>query len=187
MYIILSGKVKVSKNTEDEKERILAIHKSGEFFGEMSLLDGQTEPATVIAKEDCTLMIISKTDFDKLLTNPDFAKQLLMILCQRLRSSWSQMGWLAMVNAAEKTKSALRYLTFHHGFQEGEFIRLKIKLTHAEFGEVAGMSRETVSREFQKLKDEDNLKIEEGHLFIKKSWLEYYPPTMASVSKEEFD
>ena len=37
MYVILLGKVKVIRTTEDGKEIILAIHKSGSFFGEMSL------------------------------------------------------------------------------------------------------------------------------------------------------
>ena len=48
MYVIMLGKVKVIKTTEEGKEIILAIHKSGSFFGEMSLIDGKTAPASVI-------------------------------------------------------------------------------------------------------------------------------------------
>src|SRR5512143_1318277 len=53
MYIVLSGKVKVTKTNRSGKESILAIHQMGDFFGEMSLLDGKTAPATVSAMEDC--------------------------------------------------------------------------------------------------------------------------------------
>jgi CRP/FNR family transcriptional regulator len=49
MYIVLAGKVKVTKTTPAGKETILAIHQSGDFFGEMALLDGKTAPATVSA------------------------------------------------------------------------------------------------------------------------------------------
>src|SRR5512135_3727310 len=52
MYIVLFGKVTVVKTTEDGKEIILAAHQSGEFFGEMSLIDGMTSPATVMATEN---------------------------------------------------------------------------------------------------------------------------------------
>ena len=45
MYIIFEGEVKVIKTTEEGKEIILAMHSSGDFFGEISLLDGKTIPA----------------------------------------------------------------------------------------------------------------------------------------------
>jgi CRP/FNR family transcriptional regulator len=67
MYIILSGKVKVVHSGMDGKEHIVAIHKKGDFFGEMALLDGKTSPATVVALEDTLIAIISKTDFEKYL------------------------------------------------------------------------------------------------------------------------
>ena len=63
MYFIYSGKVKAVQISEDGREQILAIHKKGESFGEMSLLDGKTSPATVIAMEDADVGLISKNDF----------------------------------------------------------------------------------------------------------------------------
>ena len=63
MYIVLSGKVKAVQRTEDGKEILLAIHQAGEFFGEMSFIDGKTSPATIIAAEDCLINIISKDEF----------------------------------------------------------------------------------------------------------------------------
>jgi len=63
MYIILFGSVKVVQMTEDGREILLAIHRSGEFFGEISLIDKETLPATVIAIEDSSIAIISGRDF----------------------------------------------------------------------------------------------------------------------------
>lgn len=51
MYIVLFGKVIAIQTTEDGKEIMLAAHQSGEFFGEMSLIDGKTSPATVLARK----------------------------------------------------------------------------------------------------------------------------------------
>ncbi|HKZ57656.1 MAG TPA: cyclic nucleotide-binding domain-containing protein, partial [Thermodesulfovibrionales bacterium] len=67
MYIILNGKTKVIQTTEDGKEILLAMHHSGEFFGEMSLLDGKTSPATVVAMEDSSVAIISRQEFYSLI------------------------------------------------------------------------------------------------------------------------
>ena len=49
MYIILDGEVKIIQSTEDGREIILAMHRSGDFFGELSLIDGRTSPASVVA------------------------------------------------------------------------------------------------------------------------------------------
>ncbi|WP_333655993.1 Crp/Fnr family transcriptional regulator [Dissulfurispira sp.] len=49
----------------DGKEHILAVHKTGDFFGEMALLDGKTAPATVIAMEDTDILIMSRKDFEE--------------------------------------------------------------------------------------------------------------------------
>ena len=47
MYIVQEGRVKVSRLLPNGKEMILAFHETGEYFGEMSLIDGGTSPATV--------------------------------------------------------------------------------------------------------------------------------------------
>ncbi|MBP1709733.1 MAG: transcriptional regulator, Crp/Fnr family, partial [Deltaproteobacteria bacterium] len=70
MYIIFSGEVKVVHISENGDEHILAIHKAGDYFGEMALLDGKTEPATVIAMTDETWIgFIARTDFDQYILN----------------------------------------------------------------------------------------------------------------------
>jgi CRP/FNR family cyclic AMP-dependent transcriptional regulator len=166
MYIILEGKVKVIKNGDNGKGQIMSIHKAGDFFGEMSMIDSMTEPATVIAKEDCTLIIISKSNFKKLLHYKGFSEQLLEIFCKRLRSAWERMEWLTLVNASDKVKLMLKFLAENHGDRENGHIKIKIRLTHEELGELAGISRETVSRELNKLKKEGALSANNGHIFI---------------------
>ena len=89
MYIVSAGKVKVIQTSEDGKEHILAIHRKGEFFGEMALLDGKTAPATVIAMEDSVIQLIARESFEKfLLKDEKVMNQLVSMLCQRLRESW---------------------------------------------------------------------------------------------------
>src|SRR5512147_227236 len=57
MYILLDGDAKVTQLTNDGKEIIMTVHHSGDFFGELSLIDGKTMPATVRATRDCVTAI----------------------------------------------------------------------------------------------------------------------------------
>ena len=63
-YLIMTGKVKVIVTHTDGKEIILNILKSGDFFGEMAVFDNMPRSATVVAEEDCELLIISRENIE---------------------------------------------------------------------------------------------------------------------------
>jgi CRP/FNR family transcriptional regulator len=157
MYIILLGKVKVVRTTEDGKEIILAMHKSGSFFGEMSLIDGKTTPASVIATEDSLISIISKKDFFSIIFfQKKVIKNLLIILCSRLRKSWDTIQLLNFNNASQRTKMLFLMLSDEYGEKTPQGIVLNIKLTHQDISDMTGLTRETVTRvidKFQKNKE----------------------------------
>src|SRR5262245_26381676 len=103
MYIVMAGKVKVSKATASGKESILSIHQPGDFFGEMSLLDGKTTPATVSAMEDCKIISIGKADFHRvLMRNEKIVAQIIQVLCSRLRQVWNQIQTLSYSSAESR-------------------------------------------------------------------------------------
>ena len=147
MYIILFGKVKAVRMTEEGKEIILAVHQAGDFFGEMSLIDGKTTPASVIATEDSLVAIISKKDFYSiLLVQSKLTISLLKIFCNRLRKSWDTIQLLNFNNASQRTKMILIMLSDEYGKKSSDGITLNIKLTHQDIAEMTGMTRETVTR-----------------------------------------
>jgi CRP/FNR family cyclic AMP-dependent transcriptional regulator len=152
MYIILFGKVKAVRVTEDGKEIILAVHQAGEFFGEMSLIDGRTTPASVIATEDSLAAIVSKKDFYSILfAQSKVMMSLLKIFCTRLRKCWDTIQLLNFNNASQRTKMLLLMLSDEYGKKSAEGITLNIKLTHQDVAEMTGMTRETVTRILDKL------------------------------------
>jgi len=63
-YIIRSGKVRVFVRHDNGTERDLAIRGTGECFGEVSLLTGESRTATVEALEETKLIVFSKELFD---------------------------------------------------------------------------------------------------------------------------
>ena len=76
------------------------------------------------------------------------------------------MEWLTLVNASDKVKMVLKFLADNHGQRENGHVKIKLRLTHEELGELAGMSRETISRELRKLKREGTLLATNGHIAI---------------------
>jgi CRP/FNR family transcriptional regulator len=151
MYIILLGKVKVVQTTEDGKEIILAMHEAQEFFGEISLLDGKTSPATVVALEESFIGFISRDNFFSLLGGQGkVLEKLLLILCSRLRESWQRIHMLNFNDAAHRVKMLLLTLSCDKGKKTPEGILLNMKLTHQEIADMAGLTRETVTRAIDK-------------------------------------
>jgi CRP/FNR family transcriptional regulator len=152
MYIILMGKVKVIKTTVDGKEIIMAMHKSGSFFGEMALIDGKTAPASVIATEDSLIALISKEDFLSIVFNQNkVTKNMMEILCSRLRKSWDTIQLLNFNNATQRTKMLFLMLVDEYGVKDKQGITLNIKLTHQDISDMTGLTRETVTRVIDKL------------------------------------
>ena len=160
MYIILSGKVKAVQITEDGKEILLAIHQAGEFFGEMSFIDGKTSPATIVAADDCVINIISRDEFySTIITHKKVLYNLLLILCSRLREAWEMIQLLNLKNASDRLKILFYTLSNKYGEKTSKGITLNIKLTHQEMADMSGMARETVTRVLDKWNKEGEISI----------------------------
>ena len=165
MYLILSGKVKAVRTTEDGKEIIVAIHQSGSFFGEMSLIDGKTTPASVIAKEDSSIATITKNDFFSIIfSQHKVTKNLLEILCLRLRKCLDTIQLLNFNNASQRTKMLFLMLSDEYGEKTSEGVLLNIKLTHQDISDMSGLTRETVTRVIDKLQKSKEITILKNRL-----------------------
>lgn len=153
MYIIVFGKVRVTQAADDGKEIILAFHESEESFGEISLIDGQSSPATVVAEDDSLIAIISKEDFFLLISDHNkIVHNLLQILCARLRVSWKQIQMLNLKDAEKRLKMLFLTFSYESGNKTQEGIVLDMHITHQSLADMTGLSRETVTRIINKWK-----------------------------------
>ena len=88
LYLILDGKVKISKVTKSGMETSLAVLEKGDFFGEMELIEDQERSARTTALEDTVVAGIANHDFDSLIkTNHIVTLNLLRAISKRLRST----------------------------------------------------------------------------------------------------
>jgi CRP/FNR family transcriptional regulator len=167
MYIVLAGKIKVTKSTEGGKENLLAIHQVGDFFGEMALLDGRTSPATVSAMEDCRIILIAAADFyNHLMRNEKVVQQIIQVLCARLRHSWGQLQRLTYGTAEARIGAGLMQLAKRHGVHDARGIIINLRITHQELAEMVGTARETVTRTLATLRKSGAIQLEHRRIVI---------------------
>lgn len=173
MYIVLVGSARVLQVTEDGKEIILAIHGTGDFFGEMSLIDGRTSPATVIATEDSLIALITRRDFFYLLTGQrKILNDFLQILCMRLRDSWKKIEILNYKNAKERLRTLLLLLAHNSEEKTPEGSIINLRLTHENIASMSGLSRETVTRILGKWQEQGEIVILQNRLIrLNKSFM----------------
>jgi signal transduction histidine kinase/CRP-like cAMP-binding protein len=92
LYLLITGKVKVTKLSDEGKELVLAERSSGDFFGEMSLLENAPRSARIMAVEDCEVGLIPKKDFTQMmLEEPRVALNILKTVSSRLRQTNDQI------------------------------------------------------------------------------------------------
>ena len=168
MYSVLSGEVKVFHTTEEGKESIVAFHGAGESFGEVSLIDQQAIPATVVALERSLVLIIGRDDFFEILrTQPKVMHKLLLLLTGRLRLAWNQVRMLHFKDASYRIMTSIKNLCMERGETVPEGVLLKLRLTHQNIADMTGLTRETVTRVIDKWKKTGLLSIDENrHMLV---------------------
>lgn len=167
MYSVLEGEVKVFYTSEEGKESIVAFHGKGESFGEVSLIDQLTIPATVAAVEKSVLLIIERKEFFKIIYDqPKVMNKLLCLLAGRLRSSWNQVRMLHFKDASFRVMLSIKELSAERGTPVQKGVQLNLKLTHQNLADMTGLTRETVTRVLDKLKKMDMLSIQENRCML---------------------
>jgi CRP/FNR family cyclic AMP-dependent transcriptional regulator len=167
MFIILDGRVKISRISDEGREVILSILSEGDFFGEMSILDGQNRSANVVTLEDSKILVIRREDFLKMLHDyPQIAINLLKELAQRLRRSDSQIKSLSLQNATGKVASTLLRIADDSGKIHKGQVEIPRLPPQQDLANMAGTSRETISRVLKALTKKGYLKKEGSRLII---------------------
>jgi CRP/FNR family transcriptional regulator, cyclic AMP receptor protein len=147
LYIILTGKIKLTKAAPDGRENLLSVHGPGEMFGELSLFDPipRTSSATAITQAELAgLAHDAMRSF--LATRPEVSIHLLQALAQRLRRINEVKADLVFTDVPGRVAKALLDLSDRFGVQTPEGMQVNHDLTQEELAQLVGASRETVNK-----------------------------------------
>ncbi len=163
LYILLTGRAKVTNTDEEGKEIILAWLESGEFFGEMGLIDGSPRSASVVAVEPCELLSLSKAEFQRCMRdNFQVAQRLMQILVRRLREADRKIESLALLDVYGRVARLLLDLS---EVKDGRRV-VKRKMSKQDMARMIGASREMVSKVMRDLELSGYIAVEDDHLVI---------------------
>lgn len=147
LFIIVEGKVKVTRTSSDGREVILNILNDSDIFGEMALLDGLTRSATVTALENSELFIIQRNQFLEFLKeHPEISISLMQELSKRLRTADMQIKSLSLKDAEGKVATVLVQLCSDMGKIKQGAVEIDKLPLQQDLANMAGTSRETISR-----------------------------------------
>lgn len=159
MYVIRDGQVSVSKLSKDGREMILDFLRPGDFFGEMSLLDGEPRSASVRTLCETRMFVLSEGALLRALRgSPELALALIRELSRRLREVDEQVGGLYFHDVGERTRRALLRVAQEQAPCPG--FRITPELTHQQIAEMVGIHRETATRTLKALTNEGWLRRE---------------------------
>jgi len=169
-FILSGGSVKITRMSDDGREVILAILGEGDFFGEMALLDGEGRSANVVALVDTEVLTLQRSDFLDILEQfPKIAIHLLKELTTRIRYSDQQIESLSLSGAEQRIAMVLLRLAEEMGQIKEGTVTIENIPFQQDIANMAGTSRETVSRVYKML-EEKNYIIREGKTLIIKEF-----------------
>ncbi|MBQ7081032.1 MAG: Crp/Fnr family transcriptional regulator [Fibrobacter sp.] len=152
LYLIATGSVQVYMTGIDGRETILSFLERGDFFGEMSLIDGEPRSASVRTVTDATLLVIHRESFLSLIRRtPEIAMALMSELCKRLRKANKQIGSLSTMSVSGRVAGTLLNLMEERGVRihtdNGSMVTvIHNRPTQQQLADMSGTTRETVSR-----------------------------------------
>jgi CRP/FNR family transcriptional regulator len=147
LYVVLEGKIKLTRTAPDGRENLLSVLGPSEMFGELSLFDPRPRTASAIAVTECRLAGLGHDDLRPWLTgHPEVAVQLLRALAQRLRKTNDVMADLVFTDVPGRVAKALLDLSARFGRPVEEGVLVAHDLTQEELAQLVGASRETVNK-----------------------------------------
>ena len=145
MYLLVSGRVKVSLASPDGKELALNYLEAPAHFGEMSLVDAEPRSADVIAVTEIELFSLDAKDLSSAIQlNPRLALSLIATLSRRLRHTIARLEDMAFHDATHRVMRVI--LNVATASYETRGVPVIQGLTHYDIATLAGTSRETASR-----------------------------------------
>jgi CRP/FNR family cyclic AMP-dependent transcriptional regulator len=145
-YIVRSGSFRVTREHSDGRAITLATLGGGDIFGELAMLDGEVRSASVEALVDGELLALPASEVRALLArHPEITVKLVAALVRRLRTANERISRQSFQTVPSRVAGVLSQLVAEES-PRGEGGEVTIRMNQADLAQLAGTSRESVSR-----------------------------------------
>jgi CRP-like cAMP-binding protein len=146
IFIVRSGRVRLSVNTAEGRELTIRHAGAGAVFGEISLIDDGPRTADATAMTNCALLTVSRAQFQKMLVDDAaFANELLRGLCARLRDTTEQLEAVALMPLEQRLARIFLQLAIATD-ADARRVTIKFEMSQGELANLVAASRPKVNQ-----------------------------------------
>ncbi len=167
VYVVISGKLKALTTSREGNDVVFSIMGSGEVFGEVALLGGTKRTATISAIDACELLCIDRRDFMAFLkSHPEVAIKLLTVLARRMKSVSEFVEDSLFLNLPLRLAKKLLGLAAIYGQETENGIRVDLKLSQEEWGDLVGATRESINKQVRAWTEQGLISMDRGYIVL---------------------
>ena len=145
-YVVRNGDLRVTREHSDGRAIALATLGSGDFFGELAMLDGGSRSASVETLTDAELLALPAMDMRRVIAqHGDIAAKLIVALTRRLRETNERVARQSFQTVPSRVAGVLNQLVAEDLIPDDRD-GITVRMTQADLAQLAGTSRESVSR-----------------------------------------
>jgi CRP/FNR family transcriptional regulator len=168
VYLLCSGRVKLSTTSRDGKTLILRIAQAGEVLGLHASVSGKPYELTAETLQPCQLDFVKRDDFLRFLQNHgDACLNAAQHLSQNCQSAYEMIRSLGLSHSVSEKLARLLLEWADDGENTRDGIRIKVSLTHEEIAQLIGTSRETVTRVLGEFREKELAQLRGSTLLIR--------------------
>lgn len=175
IYFLKTGKIKISKYSQEGKEMILSILGPGQIFGELSLSFQSERDEVAEAVNDCFLCTIKADLLNKIIEgNPNFPLQVVKLMGERVKKIEKRLESLYFKTVHERIKELILQLSLENGKEknqdknsENKEIEVDLILTHDEIAKLTATNRQTVTSVLKDLEKKNIISYSRKLIIIK--------------------
>jgi CRP/FNR family transcriptional regulator len=167
VFFIRDGLVKTYKTDENGHEQIVSFLKTGDMFPHTGLFNQNPYPATAEAIVDTKLLAIPVRKFEQLMmTTPSIAIKMMRVMGDKIRELQEKLQVLSGQDVKHRVLSFLQLLAEQHGQPVENKITINLPMTHQEFANSVGTTRETINRLLNQFSKEELLEVDRNKIVI---------------------
>jgi CRP-like cAMP-binding protein len=168
LYVVIDGRLKALTTSPEGDDVVFIVMGPGEVFGEVALLSESPRSATVRAIERCELLVLDRRDFLAFLKrSPDVAVRMLTVLAERLRHVSELVEDVQFLNLPVRlAKKLMAYADRYGRDAEGGAVKIDLKLSQEEWGDLVGTTRESINKQMRAWGDEGLIRIDAGYVTL---------------------
>ena len=169
LYLLRKGQVRIYIIGSDGHETsVIMFGRTGELFGELSLIDQKTRSANAIAVRPTELYTLSRTDFLKLIrVYPRLSLNLMQILSERVRYNTRNVDSLVSLDVQQRlARKLIEYGDKYGEINAQQHTFISPVLRQGDLASLLGTTRESINKTLRTLREQNIIEIHSGQITI---------------------